>query len=310
MATWIIILVVVLILVLFTAVQGPSSGIVESFADQDPTTALVALDPNTRSKVAVVGDKFYDDLLLAGKNRSTDCDAYEQAIKNLDVAMSLQGLSFGHQESIFYHVAQKNPGFLSGFTLGHCIPNAPVSTATPSALPSGTPVATTPNTYTISSALPSGTPVVMPSPTSSPTTLVQQIRANIGGGNQCLTVLNGRHEAGNAIVQWPCSPTDPNQVFLGNKTAGSNGTQLASNVNKALCVAPGADNNGSKLIMKTCDPADPLRKWTYDSAHASLRAGGPNGRCADINYGLRVNNGPVQLWDCNGWSFAQGVALY
>jgi hypothetical protein len=96
MATWNIILVVVLILVLFTAVQGPSSGIVESFADQDPTTALAALDPNTRSKVAVVGDKFYDDLLLAGKNRSTDCDAYKQAIKNLDVAMSSQGLSPGH----------------------------------------------------------------------------------------------------------------------------------------------------------------------------------------------------------------------
>jgi hypothetical protein len=308
-------LIVIVCILAATLLDGPPQDVVEGFADViDPAVFLAALDPVTKAKVAKIGDDLYDGLILAKNVHSTDCNTYAQLMTKVRDAGVSQGLSPAQADNILYYVMQKDPGFFSGFFLARCMqrvldaPTVPTTTTITSG--GASTVVAQGRNATGTSIAPGGNPVTVsaarrsaPSPTVSPSQY-QKVRLNIGGGNQCLTVLDGRHVLGNPVVQWPCSQTDPNQVFA---TDGNSNTPLRSDQNNGLCIAPGADQNGSKLVLQTCNATDPLQRWTWDRDAKSLRVKGPTGRCADINYGLRIDNSPVQIWDCNGWSFAQGV---
>ena len=247
-------LIVISCILVATLLVGPPQDVVEGFSDMiDPAALLAALDPVTKAKVANIGDDLYNGLILAKNVHSSDCNTYAQMIAKMRDACVSQGLLPAQSDNVLYYVMQKDPGFFPGFFMARCMQsmqtggNAANVTNTPTlptttAITSGasTLIAQGGNTLTIPSARQSA-----PSPTVSPSQY-QKVRLNIGGGNQCLTVLNGRHVLGNPVVQWPCSQTDPNQVFASETQSN---TQLLSDQNHDLCVAPGADQNGSKLVL-------------------------------------------------------------
>lgn len=98
--------------------------------------------------------------------------------------------------------------------------------------------------------------------------------------------------------------------IVDTKLLQSNILQFRSNVNKNLCIAPGGTVNGSRLTLQPCDSKNtsPSQQWLL-AQQGGLRNISA-GRCMDLPNGTRVNNGPVQIWDCNGYAPAQSVKEY
>ena len=287
------IIILFLLLIIAIAVLCPSPDLVESFGDTDPATALAALDPQTQAKVTAIGDALYNNLVLYRDKHIWDCSAYVQLFDTVKRSSMANGLTAPQADAILYYVMQKDPGFFSGFNLARCTANGAPAVSSHATAPLG-PHSTT-STTTISAS------------SKQPPSNYETGRLSIGNQNQCLTVLGGNHASGNPIVQWPCSQTDPNQVLAVDRSQVAEPLQFRSNANKNLCMASGGDQNGSRVMLQPCDSNNSLQRWQYDGKALHVR--NSTGRCMDLNNGIRVNNGPVQIWDCNGYALAQGVKL-
>lgn len=62
-----------------------------------------------------------------------------------------------------------------------------------------------------------------------------------------------------------------------------------------LCLAPAADSEGSRLVVKSCDDADSDIAWVYDGLSLTNSA---TNMCVDVADGGDWSGNAAQVWNC------------
>jgi hypothetical protein len=299
-SVWHALIAVLLVVCTIYAMYDESQ--VEGFESLPPFGTLAqSLTASEKAGLATVGNIASAKLILGQQQKIKDCSFYTDILQQALASSKNLAINDPGDNMLMAYLTEKNPGFLPGFFLSMCSRNAPPPT------PSAASIQQAPALPLMASQhAPAPIPTVSARPTLAQ--LPKQM-LGIGQSGQCLTVLNGKYAEKNDIVQWPCNAQDANQKWKVVKIPNG-AVQINSSKDSTFCMGMDGTDNGARVRLTKCiDPSGPVpanQLFDLDGSSSVLKSFMGN-KCMDINWGIKYNNGHVQVWGCNGWKAAQQV---